>query len=42
MQWPGEDMLAFRKDHFENYLEWAFDQGASDILLESGERVGMI
>ena len=35
-------MLAFRKDHFENYLEWAFDQGASDILLESGERVGMI
>ena len=40
--WPNENMLRFSKEDFNDYLIWCSDQGASDILIESGESLGII
>lgn len=40
--WPDENLLYFSKDDFEKFLIWSFEQGASDILIESGEVLGII
>jgi len=38
--WPDEDPIRFTKQHFDEFIQWCFDQGASDIIIESGEVLG--
>ncbi len=38
--WPDEDPIRFTKQHFDEFIQWCFDNGASDIIIESGEVLG--
>tara|TARA_R110002073_G_scaffold336519_1_gene534647 strand:+ start:3219 stop:4460 length:1242 start_codon:yes stop_codon:yes gene_type:complete len=38
--WENEDPIRFTKEHFDEYIQWCFDNGASDIIIESGEVLG--
>jgi len=37
MMWPNENAIKFDLNDFNDFLEWATDIGASDIILEVGE-----
>jgi defect-in-organelle-trafficking protein DotB len=40
LHWPEEDQIRFTKEHFDQFIQWCFDQGASDIIIEAGEVLG--
>lgn len=40
LRWSGEDPTRFTRAHFDEYLQWCFDNGASDIIIEAGEVLG--
>lgn len=40
--WEAENLLHFTRVEFDEFLVWAFNHGASDILIESGEVLGLI
>lgn len=40
--WEDENLLRFKKEDFERFLEWSFDLEASDILIESGQKLAVM
>lgn len=39
--WPGENPTRFNVEDFNDFLAWAHEIGASDILIEAGSRLGI-
>lgn len=38
--WPEEDPVRFKPEHFDKFVQWCFENGASDIIIEAGEVLG--
>lgn len=39
--WPNEPALNIGVKDFDNFLEWAYDVDASDIIMEAGEKLAL-
>jgi defect in organelle trafficking protein DotB len=38
--WPDENPVRFSPENFNVFVQWCFEQGASDIIIEAGEVLG--
>lgn len=41
LMWQDEPRIGFSRTDFDKFVEWSFDVGASDILIESGELLAL-
>jgi len=40
LRWEDEDPLRFNRKHFDQFLQWCFENSANDVIIESGEVLG--
>lgn len=41
LRWEGESLTRFNRQDFDSFIGWCFDQGASDVIIEAGEVLGI-